>query len=165
MQFKKKSDPSYAKTALKTAQMGTPVAEKNTTPAKTQAKAAGSGKPEKGSMAVAKSLPTENANSKPVSSYENSFEDWKADRVGAARKGITPEQWEDSASDRISDKAGAKRMRDDEAAKGSPAGYTPGVSAFKNSPKVTHGFGHKSSQHDGPLRNSGHSNAHRIGKK
>ena len=164
MKFRKKSDPPYAKAALKTAQSGTPVAEKDTSSTKTQAKA--SAGPSKGSMMLAKSLPTENASSQPVSKYENSYEDMKSDYVGAKRKGITPQEWENSASDRISDKAGEKNMRDAEAVKPkADSSYTPGKPAFQNSPKMAHGFRHTESQKDGHLRNSGHSNAHRIGRK
>lgn len=38
-------------------------------------------------------------------------------------------------------------------------------SSFSRTPKATHGFGHPVSARDGHLRNSGHSGAHRIGKK
>lgn len=37
--------------------------------------------------------------------------------------------------------------------------------SFSRTPKATHGFGHPVTARDGHLRNSGHSGAHRIGKK
>jgi hypothetical protein len=153
---------------------GTHVPEKDfSTKAKTKA-ADGSGKPEKGSLATGSKLPTEGASSSPVPEkvtepkkvWEGSTEDWSKDYKEAKRKGISTEQWEDSAGDRISDAAGEKKFRDDDSDKVQHAPeYKKGVSAFANSPKTSHGFGHPASARDGHLRNSGHSSAHRLGKK
>lgn len=160
---------SGVKAALKTAQSGTPVPEKDFSSKKKIAKAAGSGKAEKGSAAVAAKLPTEAATSTPVPSekkWEGSPEDWQKDYAASRRKGISVDQYEDSASDRISDNAGERRMKADEENKVQHAPeYRRGVSAFSNAPKQSHGFGHPTSARDGHLRNSGHSGAHRIGKK
>jgi hypothetical protein len=171
MEFRKKGTPPNAKAALKVAQTGTDVPEKDTSPKAKIAKAADGKKG--GSFGTAKKLPTEKANSAPVasepvkSSWEGSMEDWSADYNAAKRKGMTTDQYEDSASDRISDAAGEKRMRDKEASKtpDHPGGYKKGVSAFSNSPKSSHGWGHTSSQKQGHLRTSGHPQGHQIGKK
>lgn len=102
-------------------------------------------------------------------SYEGSYADMRQDSAAAARKGISVKQYEDSASDRLADHAGERRMKEKEASEktldnGSPS-YKPGESAFKNTPKVSCGFGHGDSQRCGRLRLSGHSGAHRIGKR
>lgn len=162
-------DKAGSKAALKTAQSGTPVPETDFSPKKKEVKAAGTGKPEKGSLAVAKSLPTETATSTPVPAkkqWEGSSEDWSADYNAAKRRGKTTADYEDSPHDRIADAAGEKRMAGDDSDKVQTApAYKKGVSAFSNSPKVSHGYGHPASAKDGHLRNSGHSSAHRIGKK
>jgi len=150
------------KAALKQAQTGTPVAEKDFSSKQKENKASGADKASanKGSMTVALDLP------KPEGSYEGSYRDAADDYRAARRKGVPVEQYEGSAHDRIADKAGAKRSREEEAAKVDHApGYKAGVAAFSNSPKVSHGYGHGTSNRDGHLRNSGHSGAHRIGKK
>lgn len=170
------SKKSGAKNALKVAQSGTPVPEKDFSSKKKEVAAAtGSAK---GSMAVAKSLPTEKFNSAPVASdpkptevkktWEGSPEDWGKDYSASKRKGISTADYEDSAHDRIADAAGERNMAAKEDASKSvddAPGYKRGVSAFSNNPKASHGFGHPSSAKDGHLRNSGHSGAHRIGKK
>jgi|ERR1700722_1017332 len=158
------------KAALKTAQSGTPVPGKDFSSAKKESKAAGNGKPEKGSAAVAKALPTESATSTPVPSepkkWEGSVEDWSADYNAAKRRGISVADHEDSARDRISDAAGERRMAADESNKIKHVPeYKKGVSAYSNAPKASHGFGHPASARDGHLRCSGHSGAHRLGKK
>ena len=168
MQFRKKDGTSGTKNALKVAQSGTPVpAKDSSTPAKI-AKADDKGG--KGSMTVAKSLPSETASSTPVAqpkkTWESSSEDWSKDYNAAKRRGISVEDHEDSARDRISDAAGERKFNADESDKPQTSpGYKRGVSAFSNSPKAAHGFGHPSSARDGHLRNSGRSDAHRIGKK
>lgn len=157
-----------AKGALKSAQAGTPVPEKDFSSKKKEAKA---DKPSsKGSMGTAASLPVPTAASTPApteNKYEGSFKDMMQDSAAARRKGITADQYEGSPADRLADNAGEKRMREDDSSKAPdhPGGYKQGVSAFSNTPKVSHGFGHPGSAKDGHLRNSGHSGAHRIGKK
>ncbi len=158
------------KAALKTAQTGTEVPAKDFSSKKKETAAAGTGKPEKGSAAVAKALPTESANSATVApvkkTWEGSSEDWSADYSAAKRRGISTEDHEDSARDRISDAAGDRKFAADESEKIQHVPeYKKGVSAYSNSPKASHGFGHPASARDGHLRNSGHSSAHRIGKK
>ena len=170
MVFAKKSESSNAKAGLKVAQTGTPVPAKDFSSKKKEAKAAGNGKSEKGSAAVAKALPTESATSTPVATekktWEGSSEDWSKDYNASKRKGITVEQYEDSAEDRISDAAGERKFRSDDSDKVQHAPeYKQGVSAFANRPKASHGYGHPTSARDGHLRNSGHSGAHRLGKK
>jgi len=166
----KKASPN-AKAGLKVAQTGTPVPAKDFSSKKKEAKAAGpSGK---GSMTKVASLPTESATSTPVpdgKKWEGSSDDMMKDYREAKRKGITTDQWEGSASDRLSDNAGERRMKAEDGKDGNkeidhPTGYKAGVSAFSNAPKQSHGFGHPTSARDGHLRNSGHSGAHRIGKK
>lgn len=149
---------------------GTHVPEKDFSSKKKEAAAAGTGGTKKGSLTVAKSLPTESATSTPVApekkSWEGSSEDWSADYNASKRRGISVADHEDSARDRISDAAGERRMSADDSEKPQTApGYKQGVSAFANSPKTAHGFGHPSSARDGHLRNSGHGGAHRIGHK
>ena len=111
MQFRKKSESSNAKAALKVAQTGTPVPEKDSSP-KGKIAAASNGA-SKGSLAVAKRLPTETGKSTPEAggskdltppkkTWEGSPEDWSKDYNAAKRKGITPAQYEDSAEDRTS---------------------------------------------------------------
>lgn len=98
--------------------------------------------------------------------YEGSYEDMQQDYAGAKRKGIPVSQYEDSAVDRIQDKAGEKRMREKEALKkqaNPDVSYKPGQSHFRNTPKTSHGF--KGTQRQGSLRVSGHSGAHQIGKR
>jgi hypothetical protein len=174
---RKMKDKAGPKDALKSAQSGTHVPEKDFSSKKAQAKATGNGKPEKGSMAVAKSLPTEKATSAPVASdpkphevdvkkYQGSSEDWSQDWRGGKRKGMSAEDYDGTAKDRVEDAAGQRRFDADESEKVQHVPeYKKGVSAFNNSPKTSHGFGHPSSAKDGHLRNSGHSGAHRIGKK
>jgi len=102
------------------------------------------------------------------SGYEGSSQDWTSDYNASRRKGISTEQYENSAEDRIADKAGEKRMRDkhgDKAAAPEAGSYTAGASAFKNPPKTSHGYGHTGSQRDGHLRHSGHAGAHQLGKR
>jgi hypothetical protein len=167
----KKASPN-AKAGLKVAQTGTPVPAKDFSSSKKEAKAAGPSS--KGSMGKAASLPTESASSTPVPTeakkWENSSEDMMQDYRAAKRKGISASEYEGSASDRISDTAGEKRMREADSKDGNkeidhPTGYKKGISAFSNSPKVSHGFGHPPAARDGHLRMSGHSGGHRIGKK
>ena len=170
MVFAKKSESSNAKAGLKVAQTGTPVPEKDFSSKKKEAKAAGNGKSEKGSAATAKSLPMPTATSPPVApekkTWEGSSEDWSKDYNASKRKGMTVEQYEDTAEDRVSDAAGERRMKADESDKVQHAPeYKKGVSAFANQPKASHGFGHPTSARDGHLRNSGHGGAHRIGKR
>jgi hypothetical protein len=153
------------KEALKEAKSGTPVAEKNFNSKKKEAKAAGSNtaSAKKGSMTVALALPMATDDG---GKYEGSYKDSAEDYHAAKRKGISSDDWENSARDRVADQAGEKRMRDDESAKVHDAPrHTPGVSAFANRPKASHGFGHPAHARDGHLRNSGHSGAHRLGKK
>ena len=162
------SKKSGAKDALKVAQSGTPVPEKDFSSSKKEAKADKGGG---GSLAKAKSLPNEvsSPTDTPVGKekWEGSSKDWSADYSAAKRKGISTDAYEDSAEDRISDNAGQRRLEaeDDKKTIDHPSGYKQGVSAYSNSPKSAHGFGHPASAKDGHLRNSGHSGAHRIGKK
>lgn len=152
------------KEALTEAKSGTPVAAKNFSSKKKEAKASGTDKASasKGSMTVALSLPhvTDTGDG-----YENSYRDHAADYSAARRKGIPVEQYEGSAHDRIADKAGAKSMRDTPPQADNTSNYRPGVSAFSNTPKASHGFGHPASAKQGHLRNSGNSGAHRVGKR
>lgn len=101
--------------------------------------------------------------------YEGSAQDMMSDYTAARRKGITPEQYEGSATDRIADAAGERRMKGNEKSKASEmkseAPHMPGTPASKNQPKVSHGYGHPASARSGKLRMSGHSGAHRIGKR
>lgn len=98
--------------------------------------------------------------------YEGSFRDHIDDSNAARRAGISRDDWENSASDRIADKAGAKRMRDEAPPEvHNSASYKSGVGAFKNPPKNAHGYGHPPSTRNGHLRNSGHPSAHRVGSK
>ena len=100
--------------------------------------------------------------------YEGSHHDMMEDYATARRRGISVEDYEDSARDRIQDNAGEKRMRgkhDAKAAIKNEPSYKAGKSAFTNRPKVSHGFGHKETQKQGHLRLSGTSGAHRIGSK
>lgn len=173
MKFAKKDSTANSKAGLKTAQTGTEVPAKDFSSKGKEAKAAGNGKPEKGSAAVAAKLPTESGTSTPVPTdkkWEGSHEDWKQDYSDSKRRGKTTAEYEGSAHDRIADAAGERRMKADEDksesyAKPAPSGHTQGTPAFKNSPKAAHGFGHPTSARDGHLRCSGHSGAHRIGKK
>ena len=162
-------DKAGPKAALKTAQTGTPVPSKDFSSAKKESKAAGNGKPEKGSAATAKGLPVPAAASTPVETdkkYEGSAADWSQDYRGAKAKGMTSEQYEGTAKDRIEDAAGQKRLNADDSDKVQHApDYKKGVSAFSNTPKSAHGFGHPTSARDGHLRMSGHSGSHRLGKK
>lgn len=117
----------------------------------------------KGSLTLAMHLPhvTDSGDG-----YENSYRDHADDYRAARRKGISTEDYEGTAHDRIADKAGAKRSRDETAAKvDNPSSYKAGVGAFASKPKTSHGFGHPASARDGHLRNSGHSGAHQIGKR
>lgn len=164
----KKAD---VKGALKSAQSGTPIPSKDFSSKKTQDKA---DKPSsKGSMGKAASLPVPTATSTPVSTdkkWEGSSDDMMKDYSAAKRKGISSSEWEGSASDRLSDNAGERRMQAEDKKDGGkevdhPAGYKAGIAAFQNSPKASHGFGHPTSAREGHLRNSGHSQAHRIGKR
>ncbi len=160
---------------------GTHVPEKDFSSKKKQT-AADSGGAKKGSLAKAKSLPTEKANSAPVASdpkphqtktyWEGSSEDWSSDYAGAKRKGQTVQQYEDSARDRLEDAAGERRMKADDSLKEDDSrevqhapDYKQGVSAFSNRPKSSSGFGHPPSACHGALRCSGHSGAHQVGKK
>jgi len=98
--------------------------------------------------------------------YEGSSEDWSADYHGARRQGKSVEQYEDSPRDRLADNAGERRFKGkDDPDEVKASGYKSGASAFTNHPKTSHGFGHGASHRDGHLRNSGHSGAHRIGRK
>lgn len=102
------------------------------------------------------------------SKYEGSYKDWRNDYREANRRGISVEAFEDSAADRIKDKAGQKKMNDGNALKASvnhDTGYKPGTPAFKNTPKMSHGYGHTGAQRQGALRCSGSAGAHRIGSK
>ena len=134
------------KQALKDVQGGKHVAEKNFSSAKKETKADG-------------------VDSTKPSTYEGSSEDWSNDWATARRRGMSTEDHENSARDRISDAAGERRMAANTKTEESTPTHKPGVSAFANSPKSSHGFGHTASSRDGHLRNSGHSGAHRIGKK
>lgn len=163
-------DKAGAKAALKTAQSGTPVPEKDTSSAKKVGAAAGTSGTKKGSITVAKALPTESAISQPVApekrSWEGSSDDWSKDYNSAKRRGISVDDHEDSARDRIEDSAGQRKMdADDRDAVKHVSGYKQGVSAFSNNPKASHGFGHPASTRQGHLRTSGHSGAHQLGKK
>jgi hypothetical protein len=98
--------------------------------------------------------------------YEGSCEDFMKDYSAARRKGISTEQFEDSATDRIADHAGQRRLDEKEGRpKGKPneTGYKPGTPAMKNEPARVSGF--KGTHKEGHLRMSGHSGAHRIGSK
>jgi hypothetical protein len=178
MKFRKAGESANAKAAFKdVAKSGTHVPAKDFSSKKKEVAAAGTGKPEKGSLAVAKSLPTETGKSTPEAggskdlaapkkTWDGSPEDWSSDYKQSRRKGISVDQWEDSPSDRLSDNAGERKLRADESDKVQHVPeYKQGISAFANRPKEAHGFGHPSSARDGHLRNSGHSGAHRIGKK
>lgn len=98
--------------------------------------------------------------------YEGSHKDWVADYRAADRMGIKREAYEDSARDRIADKAGQKKMNDSAATKKAvnhDNGYKPGMPAFKNVPKMAHGY--KGTTKAGCYRLSGAAGAHQIGKK
>jgi hypothetical protein len=98
--------------------------------------------------------------------YEGSYKDMSADYRAADRMGIKRDAYEDSARDRIADKAGQKKMDDSAATKKAvnhDTGYKPGTPAFKNTPKMAHGY--KGTSKSGCYRVSGHSGAHQIGKK
>jgi hypothetical protein len=100
--------------------------------------------------------------------YENSGADWNQDRRDADRRHMTTSEYEDSAHDRVADKAGEKRMRDKDAdakVMKNETTYKKGGSAFSNTPKSAHGFGHKTEHKKGHLRMSGHAGAHQVGKK
>lgn len=161
-------DKALASKAIKDVhKSGTHVPEKDFSTAKKE-KAAAKGKG--GSMTKAASLPMPSAVSTPVTSenkkYEGSGEDWRQDYMGAKKKGITSEEYEDSARDRVEDAAGEKRMRADSDGQKDDketSNYHKGVSAFSNSPKSAHGF--RGQTKDGHHRNSGHPGAHRIGKR
>ncbi len=156
-----------AKAAADVHKSGTHVPEKDFNTKKKETKAAGTGKPEKGSLAVVAKLPVETGKSTPeagAKTWEGSSEDWSSDYRQAKRKGISTDQWEGSAADRLSDNAGERKMKAAEPEK-EVSGYKQGVSAFDNKPKTSHGFGHTAIQNDGHHRLSGHSGAHRIGKK
>lgn len=156
-----------AKASADVHKSGTHVPEKDFNTKKKETKAAGTGKPEKGSLAVVAKLPMPTGKSTPeagAKTWEGSSEDWSSDYRGAKRKGISSDQWEGSAEDRISDNAGERRMKAAEPEKEAPS-YKRGGSAFDNKPKTSHGFGHATANHDGKHRLSGHSGAHRIGKK
>lgn len=163
-----------AKAAADVKKSGTHVPEKDFSSKKKEVKAAGTGKPEKGSAATAMSLPMATGKSTPEAgvnitekkSWQGSPEDWRQDYHESKRKGISSEQWEDSPSDRLSDNAGERKMNAHASEKVHEApDYKSGVSAFGNKSKTSHGFGHTAANHDGHLRNSGHGSAHRIGKK
>jgi hypothetical protein len=159
-------DKAGAKDALKVAQSGTPVPAGDASSKSTKDKAAkGSG----GSLSKVQSLPQPTATDTPVGKdkWEGSAKDWQSDYAGAKRKGISTADYEDTASDRLADNAGQRRMESEDGTKAEthPSGYRQGVSAFSNTPKVSHGFGHPASARDGHLRCSGHSGAHQIGKK
>ena len=150
---------------------GTHVPAKDFNSSKKEDKAAKGGK-----IASLKKSKGETATSAPVASvtpvqpdvrkYEGSSEDWSADYSAAKRRGKTVADYEGSAHDRIADAAGERKFKAEESSKVQHAPeYKQGVAAFANRPKAAHGFGHASSAHDGHLRNSGHSGAHRIGKK
>jgi hypothetical protein len=149
-----KQNRSGVKKAQKTAQAGVPVPAKAFSSEKKEAAAAG-----KSSSAP---MPEKK-------SWEGSTEDWMADHHEARRRGQKTEDYEDSARDRVSDVAGQMRMdakgTEKNASEAPDAKHYRGKPAFANAPKNAHGFGHSSSSHDGHLRNSGHSGAHRIGKK
>jgi len=156
-----------AKASADVKKSGTHVPEKDFNSKKKETAAAGTGKPEKGSLAVVAKLPVATGKSLPeagAKTWEGSAEDWSSDYRGAKRKGISSDQWENSAEDRLSDNAGERKMKASEPAKEGPD-YKRGVSAFDNKPKTSHGFGHATAQNDGHHRLSGHSGAHRIGKK
>lgn len=148
---------------------GTHVPEKDFSSTKKEAAAAGTGGTKKGSLTVANSLPAPTATDTPVApkkAWEGSSEDWSADYNASKRRGISVADHEDSARDRISDAAGERRMTADDSSKPQTApGYKQGVSAFSNTPKAAHGFGHPASAKQGHLRCSGHGGAHQIGKK
>ena len=147
------------KKALKEAQSGTPVSEKNYSSKKKESSSAGTSGSTKGSLTTAQSLPE-------PTKYEGSSEDWSQDYAAAKRRGISTSDYEDSARDRIADVAGERRMAAKEPENEiHSSGHKRGVPAFSNPPKTSHGFGHSANARDGHLRNSGHSGAHRIGKK
>lgn len=149
------SKTSGAKDGLKVAQTGTPVPAKDfSTPAK-GAKAAGK-------MSTAPDPITAPEPKK----YQGSGEDYAQDYNDSRRRGKSSADYEDSAHDRITDKARGRQMMATQSTSADAAtDYKPGNSHFYNKPKSSHGFGHASGNHDGKLRNSGHSCAHRIGKK
>lgn len=134
---------------------GTHVPEKDFSSSKKVAAAASGGK--KGSLITAEPY-------KEPEGYEGSMKDWSDDRRQAQAKGMSSDRWEDSAGDRIADKAGEKNLKAADKPK-EASDYKPGVAAFSNSPKSSHGFGHGDGQKQGHLRTSGHSGAHQIGKK
>jgi len=139
---------------------GTHVPDKDFGTKKKESKAAGTGKPEKGSLASAAA----GTDATEKKSWGGSPEDWVSDYRESKRKGISSDQWEDSASDRLSDNAGERKMKA-ESEKSEAPEYKSGGGAFTNKPKTSHGFGHTAVNHDGHHRMSGHSGAHRIGKK
>jgi len=156
-----------AKASADVKKSGTHVPEKDFNSKKKETAAAGTGKLEKGSLAVVAKLPMPTGKSTPeagAKTWEGSAEDWSSDYRGAKRKGISTSDWEGSAADRLSDNAGERKMKAVEPEKEAP-NYKRGGSAFDNKPKTTHGFGHTTAQNDGHHRLSGHSGAHRIGKK
>jgi hypothetical protein len=170
-------DKKGSRAALKVAQSGTPVPQKDFSSKKKESKAAGTSGGSKGSMSVANNLPMPTANkapeagvkvTEPKKTWEGSPEDWQKDYSESRRKGMKVSDYEDTASDRLSDNAGERRMQAEDSKADKPAAnesYKRGTPAFSNSPKTAHGFGHPSSARDGHLRNSGHPQAHRLGKK
>lgn len=153
---------------------GTHVPEKDFSSSKKVAAAASggkkgsltAGKPAKADSTTVKGVMAHDVSYKEPQGYEGSMKDWSDDHRQAKAKGMSSEQWEDSPRDRLADKAGEKTMREDDKAKPKDApGYKAGVSAFSNSPKTAHGFGHSGSQKQGHLRTSGNSGAHQIGKR
>jgi hypothetical protein len=154
MQTTTKQNRSGGKKALKKAQAGVPIPSKDFSSEKKEADAAG------------------RSSSTPVpekKSWETSGEDMMADYRAARRQGKSPEDYEDTARDRISDVAGQRRMDAKEINKDEypthEGGHDRGKSAFGNPPKNAHGFGHTSAHKDGHLRKSGHPGAHQLGKK
>ena len=102
--------------------------------------------------------------------YDGSYEDNRRDYIEARKRGISTEDYENSASDRVADNAGQHRLdaakfdKDDPDKQGSKE-YKPGTPAFSNSPARTSGFGHSPANRSGHLRLSGAAGAHQIGKK
>jgi|SRR5882724_8543230 len=118
-------------------------------------------KPDAKAIVTVKSIPE----ATEKKSWGGSIEDWKSDYSGSRRKGISSSDWDDSPSDRLSDNAGERKMKVSDSEKTEAPNYKSGISAFANKPKTSHGFGHTAANYDGHHRNSGHSGAHRIGKK
>src|SRR5258708_7906425 len=112
-QRNRKMKKSGAKAAIADVhKTGTHVPEKDFSSKKKEVAAVGTGKPEKGSLAVAKSLPTETGKSTPEAggakdltppkkTWEGSPEDWSADYRAAKRRGKTVAEYEDSYHDRV----------------------------------------------------------------